>query len=733
MRDITGLRKLIALLSLCLLFGLGLHAQTGKIDSLKLKLNQETNDSAKVVLLNELAWLFKSRNLNEAENYCLQSIELAGNIMQIKLRSSAYNTLGLVKQEQNKFEEALNYLNLSVKDKEKVGDRKGLATVKNNIGVVYKNTGQVDLALQLYKEALDEHLSLGNIRGQAETISNIGVIYRSKGDLTSSTEYFLKALELRQKLNDKNGIALIYNNLSANASDQNKYKESVAFLYKSAQLFEETENKVALVAIYGNIAQMNYDLKNQQLALRYCKKALELAEVLGGSQNLAHVYATLGDVYYQKKEFSAARKTYTKGLKLSKGGANNSYESHFHLGIGAAWLEQKNFEKALPEISNAVRIARNYDQSKALARSLQKLAKYYVEKGETETAKKPLNEAIRISKQNQYKDILALSYNTFANLHDAGDNKTESLEYLKQAKKLNDSIFTKDLAAQFAEMQTKYETSKKEAQIRILKQQEEINALKIKEQQSSLFRQRLWIFAMLAGLLIVLVLTYFIVNNQRLKTKLEKEAIKKTTEEEERLRISKDIHDELGSQLSKIMFLTEVAITTGKDEKQLQSTLVSISETARSLIENMRDLIWAMNPDNTTLENLVARIREYSYDYLEEFPIELQGSFPDNVPTLKLENTVSRNIYMIVKETFQNIVKHAHAQHVTMRIEVSDRLLIEITDDGKGFDPETVNSGNGLHNLRKRSELLGANLSIETSPGKGTKLHFSTKLNFGKE
>lgn len=720
------LRYLLFLVIFIVKFGQS-FGQTQVIDSLKLQLSTETNDSLKGLILNSLAWEFKSRDLPIAESYCHQAIELTTNNRQIKQRSSAYNTLGLVKQEQNKLDEALKYLELSVKDKESVGDRRGLATVKNNIGVVYKLMGQIDRALSYYKEALNEHLELGNIRGQAECLNNIAIILRNKGELEQSNEYFLQAIEIRKKLNDKNGIALTYNNLSANATDQNKYKESINYLYESARLFEELGNKTALVTVYGNIGRLNRELKNMTKAIDYCKKAIDLAKTIGTANNLSNVYAVYGDVYYEMKKYPSARKVFKEGLKISLSSKNKEYEGYFHLGIGSSYLMEKNYTQALPELNQAIGLARKQSHSRNLARSLQKLAKYYHETNQVDKVDKPLDEAIRICKKNKYKDILAICYATKAN---NSDDKEKASSYLIEMNQLKDSIFNKDVASQFAEMQTKYETDKKEAEISVLKQQETIDALKLKEKDAKLFQQKTWLIIVIFGMIVILVLAYYIVTNVRLKSRIEKAEIQKTTEENERARIAKDIHDELGSGLSKIMFLTEIINEADGDKTKLQTPVKSISETSRVLIENMRDLIWAMNPDNTSLENLIVRIREYSADYFDDFPIEFTGEFPKEIPDIRISNEANRNSFMIVKEVLQNIVKHSGAKRVTMSVSFDKSFQIRIKDDGKGFNPSDVHTGNGLKNLIARSKAMKADLNINSSTNNGTEIIFTIEAEF---
>jgi signal transduction histidine kinase len=123
----------------------------------------------------------------------------------------------------------------------------------------------------------------------------------------------------------------------------------------------------------------------------------------------------------------------------------------------------------------------------------------------------------------------------------------------------------------------------------------------------------------------------------------------------------------------------------------------------------------------------VARIREYSHDYLEEFPIELETNISENIPTFRISHEIYRNVFMIVKEVLQNVVKHASATRVWLTITLDENFRLEICDNGKGFDVGKQISGNGLKNLKNRSNSINALLSLNSSPGKGSSLILELK------
>ncbi|HNB32851.1 MAG TPA: hypothetical protein PLJ79_03440, partial [Bacteroidia bacterium] len=166
-----------------------------------------------------------------------------------------------------------------------------------------------------------------------------------------------------------------------------------------------------------------------------------------------------------------------------------------------------------------------------------------------------------------------------------------------------------------------------------------------------------------------------------------------------------------------------------KDQAQLKETLQTIKGTSHQLIDNMRDMIWNMNPMNSTLDNLIARVREFSTEYLEDFPIEVSYAFPENIPSEKINIEISRNILMIVKESLQNIVKHSNASKVSIRIEIQPVFKLIITENGIGFSMNEKTTGNGLRNMSERSKTIGASLNISSKPGEGSILSLEKNLN----
>jgi len=200
--------------------------------------------------------------------------------------------------------------------------------------------------------------------------------------------------------------------------------------------------------------------------------------------------------------------------------------------------------------------------------------------------------------------------------------------------------------------------------------------------------------------------------------------------EKERLRISKDMHDEVGASLTRISILSELAKKQQNEPAKAWQIVDQISEISGNVVDEMSEIIWAMNPRNDSLDNFTSYIRQHASAYLETAGIDGAFSFPEEIPSQPMSSELRRNLYLTVKEALHNIVKHSGALAVNMSLRLDHNVLnIEIADNGKGFIPENnKGDGNGLINMRKRMEDINGRFEISTESGKGTKVELSVSL-----
>lgn len=208
---------------------------------------------------------------------------------------------------------------------------------------------------------------------------------------------------------------------------------------------------------------------------------------------------------------------------------------------------------------------------------------------------------------------------------------------------------------------------------------------------------------------------------ERERLKLEKQMAVMAAHQEERDRISADMHDELGSGMTTIRLMSEIAKNKMKENVPVE--IEKISASANDLLNKMNAIIWSMNSGNDTVDNLISYIRSYSLEYLEGTPIRCTVHMPEIIPQMQITGDKRRNIFLCVKETLNNALKHSRASEMKIDIAVNHSLTIKMADNGVGIDLLAKRQfGNGLKNISKRMERIGGSVIIENNQGTVTTL-----------
>ena len=208
--------------------------------------------------------------------------------------------------------------------------------------------------------------------------------------------------------------------------------------------------------------------------------------------------------------------------------------------------------------------------------------------------------------------------------------------------------------------------------------------------------------------------------------------------ERERMRIARDMHDEMGSKLTKISFLSEHAQVTTDSAGPLGNKLESIAQTSRELLKTMDEIVWVVNPRNDTLENLVAYLGHYAVEYFQNTNVECDLRLPPEIPHHALSSETRHNLFLTFEEALNNVLKHSAAAKA--RVEMTVNALefeLKVTDNGKGFEvPASAanipsrggGGGNGLKNMRQRLVAVGGECLIASQPGAGTTVTLRVSL-----
>lgn len=238
------------------------------------------------------------------------------------------------------------------------------------------------------------------------------------------------------------------------------------------------------------------------------------------------------------------------------------------------------------------------------------------------------------------------------------------------------------------------------------------------------FWMKTWFIILIAGwaITIIATLVYYLSTRKIRRKLLQLEHQREISLI--RSRISSDLHDDIGTGLSKLAMMNDTIILESDQNPEIKERLKKVSSGARSLIDHLRVIVWTLNPQFDQLESLVWYIHQQAGDFLDNSPVKSHFSLPSIIPQVTITPEFKRNVHYTVMEALHNVIRHSGSKEVMVKIEIiTGKLIISISDTGKGIDPERkAGFGNGLHFMKKRIEDINGKLSIESKCGLGTKI-----------
>jgi signal transduction histidine kinase len=234
-------------------------------------------------------------------------------------------------------------------------------------------------------------------------------------------------------------------------------------------------------------------------------------------------------------------------------------------------------------------------------------------------------------------------------------------------------------------------------------------------------------FRTLVGIIAAFLLYWLISSYIRRRLQLQRAAFEREKAvEKERSRISAELHDDIGGGLTAIRLMSEMLVESAAGDRT-KSYASRISSSANDLVQKMNEIVWALNLSNDNLQSLVSYTREFAVSYLDDFGLRCRIDIPDAIPDFPVTGRNRRDVFLLVKESLNNIVKHAQASEVQLGMRFGRELQISIRDNGNGFDPSSIRRGaNGLNNMRKRVKRLRARMNIRSN--EGTSVQFDIPL-----
>ena len=590
------------------------------------------------------------------------------------------NTLNLLSRQVyllGKYDSAFVVANSAIALGNKIGFKKGIANGYNMVGNSYFAQGKYDSSLANHQRSLKIQTEIGNPIGIASSNNNMGNIHFFEGNYPEALKSYLIAKKIYEELSITN-----------------------------------TQVKTNLSAAYNNIGNVHLSMKQYDDALANYKIALKLRLELGNTHGAAECYGNIGSIYYLRHDYDSSLLNHNESLKLKRQIDDQQGISATYGNIGGVYYDLGQYDLALENFFASAEIADSIGNKEVLANAYSNIGQVYVKQGKSKEAIGYLEKSLAFGKELNSAEILKNSYNGLYAADSALGNWKEAYDHHQLFVFYRDQLLNEENTRSVTQAQMNYEFEKKEA-------------IKEAEQSEQLEKEKLVKWFVVGAVCLVLLISLLVFNRHRLKQKnLHQQQLNEKqkeqanavmeTQEQERKRIAEDLHDSLGHLLSTAkMHLQSIP---AEQKNQVESSLNLLNQAS----EEIRNITFNLMPHTLEEGGLVPALHELASKVTKAGVVKV-NLHVHNVDKFILEKQSQFNIYRIVQEAVNNILKHADAKEINIQLVGQDaHLSIMIEDDGKGFDTTTKKTGRGLKNIVTRSLWLKGNINIDSHPGRGT-------------
>ena len=547
-----------------------------------------------------------------------------------------------------------------------------LSNVKSNQLEKEEALKEIDKSIRYFKKAK-------NKRGEVLSSLNKGNLFLMKGETKLAMKIYSEALFEAQKNDLKYEEAILCKNIGVLFFNQNKTQEALSQYQRALKIFLKINNVKEIANTYTNIGNVYYNEYDSKNALLNYNKAMKLTSQIKDSVNLAKLCNNIGSVYID---------------------------------------DEHDTIKGLSYLLKSLDLKTKLNEKNDLIFAYENLATVYIGLKKFDLAEDYLKKANDMALKSGNKEELKEIYENYSLLYEGKKDYKKANEYYRMYAKVKDTLLNIENLKAVEEIKTKYQTAEKE---KIILQKEIENKKKTN-----------WLILFSVLTIASILLGYLFYHQQKLKNKQQEQEFQLKTAiaqietqnqlQEQRLAISRDLHDNIGAQLTFVISSVDnLKYGNQISDSRVVSQLTKISDFTKSTIIELRDTIWAMNNNEFSFEDLRSRI----FNFIEKAKsakedIVFKFNVDESLKEMKFSSIIGINLYRTMQEAVNNAVKYSEATQIDVNVLKKDNQAnIEIKDNGKGFDLETVDFGNGLHNMKKRIEEIGGKITI-SSDSKGT-------------
>jgi signal transduction histidine kinase len=563
-------------------------------------------------------------------------------------------------------------------------------------GHIFADTGNYPEAMKFYNNALETWDKIGNNELSAMCNNDLGSIYSFTGDRNKAVEYIYKAMQISRQSGDQKTLAKSLQYLGGIYDEFGDNENAMSYLTEAASINTQLGDRIAFAQNNTTIGELLSEKGSNTKALQTLRVSLEIYKQPGApSWGQTWVFEDIGDVIQNQGDSANA--------------AGNRQRAN------------EKYKEALNSYLVALQKAEEIKEQYFISEKQIALGKIYFKLGNISTAKTFLLEGLKTKKALQSISDLETCYLYLSKIDSLEGNYNKAYQDYKSYIACRDSTFSNSTSQKLSFYKTQTAIEKKEQEIKLLSAQNKLQiALTEKQEQQKKF--------IYAGIILLLASGgYFSYRYVKRKQMQQQQEVLK-----ERLRISRELHDEVGSTLSGIAmysYITKEQMHNNKTE-DVERSLNNIQQSANEMIYKLSDIVWLVNPEKDSFQKLIERLEEFAMNIARIKNIEVKINLEGKLVEENLPVDQRRNLYLFCKEAINNAIKYSDAAVIELTMKEMDNKKIGffINDNGKGFDSSNVRKGNGLVNMQRRAEEMNGQFSLQTAPGQGTTLSLIYKI-----
>ena len=556
-----------------------------------------------------------------------------------------------------------------------------------------------------------------------------GVAQETAGDFTKAGEHFNTYLEKAKSAGDTSLIAGALNSLGILHHKRSRYQEALSYFMDRLQYLKPDEYG-ALATNFNNIGMIHEAIDKNPKALEFFGKAIELHRKIDNRQLIGGTLSNMGVIYFKLKEYDKALQHYIESIDIMKQLGDKGILSILYENRGNVYKEQGKFQLAINNYNESLVFSKELADAYGIASVNGNLGEAYAYLHQYPAAIDYLNRSRLQSEQIGASSLTMNADRILAKTYAGMKNYTKAYEHQQAYQILRDSIFNENKNKQIQELQTRYETERKNNEIEILNADNQLKA-------ASLQKEKLIRNISIAGLLLIVATAWVIVRNIRQKSRIARELAAKneelsrqqimqlekdkkielmdammTAEEKERTRVARDLHD----GISGLLAATRMQFEGSRHEAGLAS-LDKASTEVRRIAHNMI-------PELLMRFGLAEALADFLNGIQTAHGINIH--FEQSGLDIPFDRKNELTIYRIIQELINNTIKHAQASEILVQMIGNQELLsITIEDNGTGFDAGnlTSKSGIGISNILSRVQYLGGEIKFQSTKDSGSSVY----------